>query len=128
YGEFRMPVGDGWVDNQSAGGVSSVVDLASGSLGAANSSKVWWGPLRTNPVTGKEIVGFTLPLWQEALALGCRAHDTLSEFAFIGWDIALLAEGPLLIEANSLWDTPAPYQVGQTLFPECVLAHLQERA
>ncbi|MBI2255919.1 MAG: hypothetical protein HYU58_14950 [Proteobacteria bacterium] len=104
---FRMPrVSGSPVDNFHAGGIASAVDIATGHLGPATdlglSSTSGW--FTTHPITGAAIEGRILPLWPEARALVERAHPHFSDFAVIGWDVAILEDGPCIIEANGAPD------------------------
>ena len=104
---FRMPrVRGSAVDNFHAGGIAAAVDIGSGRLGPATdlglSPQSGW--FDTHPVSGAPIVGRELPLWREACALAERAHAHFDDFAVIGWDVAILAEGPCIIEANGAPD------------------------
>ncbi len=57
-----------------------------------------------HPDTGAVLTGFDIPFFQESVALACRAHaQAFSRFAFLGWDVVLTADGPLLLETNSGW-------------------------
>jgi hypothetical protein len=104
---FRMPrvVGSA-VDNFHAGGIAAAVDITNGRLGPATdlglSPKSGW--FETHPVTGAPIAGRQLPCWQDARALVERAHPHFSDFAVIGWDVAILPDGPCIIEANGAPD------------------------
>ncbi len=50
------------------------------------------------------IAGIVLPYWHESVDLVRRAHaGAFSRFAFLGWDVALTKDGPLLLETNSGW-------------------------
>jgi hypothetical protein len=57
-----------------------------------------------HPDTGAVIPGLKVPFWAECVALACNAHSqAFARFAFLGWDVALTAEGPLILEANAGW-------------------------
>ncbi len=104
---FRMPrVSGSAVDNFHAGGIASAVDIVTGRLGPATdlglSPHSGW--FTTHPITGAAIDGRQLPLWREACDLVERAHPHFSDFAVIGWDIAILQDGPCIIEANGAPD------------------------
>lgn len=101
---LRMAMGaNRTVDNLHAGGIASAVDLASGRLGPAtnlgmNASLGW---LSAHPQSGAPIEAQTLPRWREVLALARRAHMAFADHALVGWDIAVTAKGPVLVEGNS---------------------------
>lgn len=104
---FRMPrVSGSAVDNFHAGGIASAVDIATGRLGSATdlglSTQSGW--FTAHPITGAAIEGRVLPLWAEARALVEQAHPHFSDFAVIGWDVAILPDGPCIIEANGAPD------------------------
>ena len=46
------------------------------------------------------IAGRTLPLWEEVKALAVRAHAAFDDRAIVGWDIAILPDGPAVVEGN----------------------------
>lgn len=57
-----------------------------------------------HPGTGAPIIDIDLPFWPESVKLVRRAHATaFPRFAFLGWDIALTKDGPILLETNSGW-------------------------
>jgi hypothetical protein len=105
---FRMAVGvNRTVDNFHAGGIAANVDLATGMLGRATdiglSPDIGW--LDHHPDVGGAITGRVLPFWPEVLALARRAHSVFDERLVAGWDIAILSEGPVLVEGNVAPDT-----------------------
>jgi hypothetical protein len=104
---FRMPrVAGSTVDNFHAGGIAAAVDIVTGRLGPATdlgrSPDSGW--FTTHPVTGAAIEGRLLPFWHEARDLVERAHAHFDDFAVIGWDIAILEDGPAIVEANGAPD------------------------
>lgn len=101
---LRMALGAGRpVDNFHSGGIAAAVDLATGVLAAATDvglrPDVGWRDF--HPDTGARIRGRRLPYWEETLALSRRAHAAFPRWPVIGWDVAILADGPVLIEGNS---------------------------
>lgn len=94
------------VDNFHAGGIAAKVDLHSGELGRATDMGVraTSGWRDTHPDTGARITGRKLPLWSETLALAQQAHAAFSDRVIIGWDVALLENGPQLVEGNGAPD------------------------
>jgi hypothetical protein len=122
------------VDNIHAGGIAAPVDLATGKLGAA--SDLGLGPIfqwhDKHPLTGAQITGRVLPFWPEALALAIRAHTAFAEWTVIGWDIAILDEGPRLIEGNKgpdvdLIQRPLRGPIGDGRFGELLAHNLEQR-
>jgi len=90
-------------------------------------------PVDRHPDTGTRIIDASLPYWQESVALVLRAHAAaFARFPFLGWDIALTPNGPLLLETNSGWgalfhqmlDGP----LGHTAFSRLVALRVQRQA
>jgi len=94
------------VDNFHAGGIAAKVDLRSGALGRATDRGVdaITGWCVTHPDTGAQICGRRLPFWREILDLVRHAHTVFSDRIFVGWDVALLQDGPWLVEGNGAPD------------------------
>lgn len=130
---FRMAVGDNrQVDNFHAGGIAAPIDVATGRLGAATD----WG-LRPHhgwkshhPDTGGIIEGRILPLWADTRALAERAHAAFDDRHIIGWDMAILEDGPAIVEANGGPDTDMHQRVsreplGSQRFGQLMAFHLR---
>jgi hypothetical protein len=64
-----------------------------------------------HPVTGAMVAGRIVPFWPELTELAIKAHTMVPERVLIGWDIALTAEGPVLLEGNSFADVLIPQRV-----------------
>lgn len=102
-GVFRMSVGaNSTVDNLHAGGIAANVDLGTGKLSRATNlgSDARLGWLSVHPDTGAQIEGRTLPLWREVKKLAIAAHREFDDRVVIGWDIAILEDGPVVVEGN----------------------------
>lgn len=54
-----------------------------------------------HPISGKKITGFKIPYWEECIDLVDRASKVVPEVGYVGWDIAITPEGPLIIEGNT---------------------------
>ena len=96
------------VDNFAQGGLVVGIDELSGQLlgkAAAKhfSSSPW---LDYHPITGASLKGLIVPDWPSVKALAVEAHRSCKNFSqpTVGWDIALCPNGPLVIEANAIWD------------------------
>ena len=130
---LRMPTGDAVADNFDLGGVAAPVDIESGTCGVGGRKKNGYppDPVRKHPDTGKVIVGLQIPWWEECVDLVCRAHDVLeADVPVIGWDVAVLDDGPVLIEANhlpgaSIAQMPGGLALGATEFSEAVCERLR---
>ena len=57
-----------------------------------------------HPVTGFNLRGVQPPMWNDIVALGKKAALAFLPSKCLGWDIAVTATGPVLIEANRYWD------------------------
>jgi hypothetical protein len=61
-------------------------------------------PVTHHPDTKVPIAGAVLPFWRESVEIVCRAHAaSFEKFVFLGWDVALTNDGPVLLETNSGW-------------------------
>ncbi len=92
------------VDNLHRGGIGAAVDVRTGRLGRASNrghiAALGW--LESHPDTGARIFGRDLPCWRDTIALVEAAHGRAFNDRFvIGWDVAILSDGPALVEGNS---------------------------
>jgi len=131
--KVRMAIGGNvTVDNIHAGGIAAAVDIEAGTLGPASNlgDDAALGWLDCHPDTGGKILGRTLPLWADVLKLARWAHCAFADRVVIGWDIAILVEGPTLVEGNSgpdvdLMQRPLRRGIGQGRFAELLLYNLR---
>jgi hypothetical protein len=130
---FRMPQKPGAsVDNIHAGGIAAAVDIKTGRLGRATDLglKVNSGWHERHPTTGAQILGRELPHWPAVIDLVCRAHDTIGDRVAVGWDVAILQDGPCLVEGNGKPDVdliqrPHRAGLGNSRMGELVALHLK---
>lgn len=94
-----LKIGNGGViDNFSSGGMytfadeNGVVDVPAIDKADVLHSK--------HPVTGTDIIGFRIPLYDEAVKFVERAAEVVPQVAYVGWDVAISENGPVLIEGN----------------------------
>ena len=100
---FRISVNSA-VDNMGAGNLAAPVDLETGVVtGPGVYSDITKEDREVHPVSGKRITGFALPYWKEVADLSREAALHAPENLSVGWDIAITAEGPELIEGNHNW-------------------------
>lgn len=99
---FRMAIGNSVVDNFHQGGLATAVDMQTGVIGIASDigirPDVGWRD--THPVSGARFAGRTLPHWPDVVALAVKAHEAFPERVVVGWDVAMLADGAMIIEGN----------------------------
>jgi hypothetical protein len=114
---FRMAIGrNHTVDNFHAGGIAAAVEIKTGTLGPASNlgtdARVGWHG--THPTTGAHIEGRVLPFWHELVDLACRAHAVFTNRVVVGWDIAILPDGPCVVEGNTRPDLDILQRIGRS--------------
>lgn len=92
--------GRGSVSDQfSWGGFFTMLDENGHAVGRGHNGKN--DTFYTNhPDSGKSIVDFQVPLWDEVVALITEVAKVEPKVPYIGWDVAVGPNGPLLIEGN----------------------------
>lgn len=100
YAVVRMGVGGACVDNTCSGGIyAPIVGGAISSPAFRDSTGEYF---ETHPTTGTPLVGFEIPMYAEAVELCRRAAAVVPEVGYVGWDIAITPEKPVLVEGNAL--------------------------
>ena len=101
YALVRMGSGETHVDNISSGGMYA----------PAGEDGVIYAPAfcdktgeycDVHPKTGTKIVGFEIPMFGEAIEMVKRAAGVVPGVRYVGWDVAISRDGPLLIEGNTI--------------------------
>ena len=65
-----------------------------------------------HPYSGKQIVGFKVPQFYEAVELVKECAKVIPEIQYVGWDVAISENGPVIVEGNCF---PGVYQVKPSL-------------
>lgn len=53
-----------------------------------------------HPYTGTNLIGFEIPLFKQAIDYVEKMAITIPEVGYVGWDIAITENGPVVVEAN----------------------------
>lgn len=94
-----LKIGNGGaIDNFSDGGMYAMLDAEGRVETSAFDGE--GRRFREHPLTGVEIPGFQVPLYREAVALVSEAARVVPEIPYVGWDVAIRPERPVLIEGN----------------------------
>lgn len=75
-----------------------------------------------HPTSRTRFGGFAVPFLEESIELARAAHAWTPLLTSIGWDIALTADGPLLLEGNDDWGATLAMWINPT-FKEIFLDH-----
>ena len=96
---FRMGNNFANIDNHAAGGIVAAIDKETGVVSSSGIDK-YSNRYLYHPVTNKQIIGYSIPFWEEIINLAKELATVIPEIGYVGWDIALTESGPLLIEGN----------------------------
>lgn len=88
------------VANHRLGGIASPVDIKTG-LVYAESVDNRGNAFSKHPITNERTYGFKIPYWDEVIEIVKEASQVEKRVKYLGWDIAIAKDGPLVIEANS---------------------------
>jgi hypothetical protein len=94
---FKMGIGAD-LDNFGQGGIQTTV--YEGGLCRFGAFSKEGDKFLVHPQTGVSIVGFVVPLYDEAIAMAVEMATVVPEVPYIGWDIAITPERPIAIEGN----------------------------
>ena len=106
-----LKVGNGGVvDNFSSGGMYTYVD-DEGTVYAEAIDQMD-NKYYKHPISNETIVGFKVPMFKEAVRMVKEAAKVVTEMGYIGWDVAISEDGPVLVEGNCY---PGVFQVKPSL-------------
>lgn len=87
------------VDNFNSGGMVVPVNTLNGMVEHVAINKNG-EHFEKHPLTQVSIVGFSIPMWNACIELVKKASFIVPEVGFVGWDVAVAANCPCLVEAN----------------------------
>ncbi|HWD61046.1 MAG TPA: sugar-transfer associated ATP-grasp domain-containing protein [Humibacter sp.] len=94
----KFGVGKGASDQQAFGGFFTLLDEHGASKGPGYGSHQHI--YANHPGTGRSIVDFTLPMADAVLALATEVSGVVPEIRYIGWDVVVTPNGPIIVEGN----------------------------
>lgn len=99
YTLLRAGSGDGIVDNISSGGMYAPVweDGKVAQPAFCDNTGLYY---TEHPVSKVPFVGFEIPYYQESVELVLRAALEVPQVRYVGWDVAITEDGPVLVEGN----------------------------
>ena len=99
YITLKMGRGGGVCDNSGQGGILCRVDIDTGKI-CSPATDDYFNVYDRHPDTGIPLVGYQLPMIEEAKAMACEAAREIPEVGHVGWDMAIGPDGPAIIEGN----------------------------
>lgn len=128
---WKVPTGSNVADNfWRDGNVLAALDLETGRVTRAVQGV---GPdmreIEQHPTTGKPLIGVTLPTWANVRDLVLSAAMVFPDLRMQAWDVAIGADGPVLVEVNVGGDYNLPQlATGQGMLTERFLEFLRDCA
>jgi hypothetical protein len=103
---WKIPAGGNVADNfWRVGNLLAELDLASGRvLGAVRSTRHGFEPATHHPDSGHALAGAVVPHWPEILDLAHDGARVMADLPLLGWDIAPVDAGALIVEVNQVPD------------------------
>lgn len=88
------------IANASASGIVSPLNFNTGILDKP-AADFQGGIYYKHPVTGANLVGVQIPYWNEIKEMLTCAAKEIPQVAYIGWDVAITPNRPIIIEGNT---------------------------
>ena len=114
YTSLKMAGVDSVVDNLVNGGMVAGADLETGRLITA-AIDIKGNTYEQHPATGTQIRGFEIPYYQDIKKLVEEVYEDKGIEGYLGWDIAITEDGPIIIEVNT---TPGVILLQYPFVPE----------
>ncbi|MDO4459667.1 MAG: sugar-transfer associated ATP-grasp domain-containing protein [Clostridia bacterium] len=107
YVLLRVGSGNKPVDNISSGGMYTLVG-EDGVLHFPAFCDKTGDFYEHHPVTGTKFIGFEIPYFAEAIDMCKKAALEVPQMGYVGWDVGITENGPVLVEGNNFpgYDMP----------------------
>lgn len=109
---LKIVIGENLTDNFSGGKSGNLIAFGNRDDGTLEGARtlhpagVGLTTITSHPETRRPLAGYAVPLWREAVEAALEAHRHFPGFGALGWDVAITAAGPRILEANAWWDPP----------------------
>ncbi len=90
---------ESFVDNLESGGVCAPLDPKTGKITGVGHTSLLINYTH-HPYSGIEFIGYPIPFVPEAVELCLRAAMEIPEIRYVGWDVAITQNGPVIVEGN----------------------------
>lgn len=112
YAILRVGTNNAKVDNVGSGGIYTVLSDEGEIINPFWSDKTIT-TYEVHPTNGFNMMGFKVPFFLEAIDMCKKAALVEKHIRYVGWDVAISPNGPLLVEGNQLpgYDMPQNYFV-----------------
>ena len=99
---WKVPAGDNMADNYwRAGNLLAQLDLAQGTVSrVVSGAGLSLAHHIVHPDTKSRMTGFRIPHWDAMVAMVVEAARLMQHVPLIGWDVAALDDGPVIVEMN----------------------------
>lgn len=101
YELVRIGVNNSKVDNVGSGGIYTVLSDEGEIINPCWSDKTIT-TYTVHPTHGFNLIGFKIPYFKEAIELVKKAALVEKHIRYIGWDVAITPNGPVIVEGNQL--------------------------
>ncbi len=107
---WKIPAGKNMADNfWRSGNLLAKLDPGTGEvLRAVSGTGVDLAQHSHHPDTNAPLIGFRVPHWRAVIDTTTEAARLIDQIALIGWDIAVLDDGPVIVEMNERPDFILP--------------------
>ncbi len=88
------------VTNASANAMFANIDIKTGEV-ISDACDYEENLYTVHPKTGVKFKGFVIPFWDDVLKLVEKASAIVPEVGYVGWDVAITPDGPIIVEGNN---------------------------